>query len=138
MSDRKNSLIFTLCEVIPCNCNLVLAVSMGNVTASATQLAIPPKKNGLRSVELNSLYVWEGAPFAEVDIAAAGLRGQECWRGRLQEASKPFVSGLFSRNYVDCLDMLIWWWFGVVSTEMSPFLISRKNFQARPKPRPQG
>ena len=78
---------------------------MGNVTASATQLAIPPKKNGLRSVELNSLYV--EAPFAEVDIAA-GLRGQESCRGRLQEASKPFVSGLFSRNYVDCLDMLIW------------------------------
>ena len=50
---------------------------MGNVTASATQLAIPPKKNGLRSVELNSLYVEGGAPFAEVDIAAAGLRGQE-------------------------------------------------------------
>ena len=50
---------------------------MGKVTASATQLAIPPKKKGLRSVELNSLYVEGGAPFAEVDIAA-GLRGQEC------------------------------------------------------------
>ena len=82
---------------------------MGNVTASATQLAIPPKKNGLRSVELNSLYVEGGAPFAEVDIAAAaGLRGQNSCRGGLLEASKPFVSGLFSRNYVDCLDMLIW------------------------------
>ena len=37
-------------KYLPCNCNRVLAVSMGKVTASATQLAMPPKKNGLRSV----------------------------------------------------------------------------------------
>ena len=34
---------------IPCNCKRVLAVSMGKVTVSATQLAIPPKKKGFRS-----------------------------------------------------------------------------------------
>ena len=40
---------------IPCNWSLVLAVSIGNVIASATQLAMPPKKKGLRSFGLNSL-----------------------------------------------------------------------------------